>query len=120
MQLPQLHDCLMAKPGAAYSYQPDWHWHRYYAADKMYAALCMDDQERLTCVTIKLPVEEGELLRAQHPQIKPGYYMNKQHWNTVWLNDPVPDELLLTMLEHGYQNAFQALSKKKQQLILNQ
>lgn len=120
MEYQSLHDYLMAKPCTACNYQPDWRWHRYYVGDKLYAVLCMDEADALWGVTMKLPPEEGELLRAQHPEVIPGYYMNKQHWNTVRTDAPVSDQLLYTMLEHAYRQAFQSLSKKKQQAILNE
>lgn len=118
MRYPWVDAYLRAKPGVTYNYQADWHWHRYYVADKMFAAVAMDEQGQLYCITVKLPVAEGELLRTQHTGVVPGYYMNKQHWNSVMADAAVDDDLLRTMLDHAWQTAFDLLTKKKQREIL--
>ena len=41
-------------------------------------------------------------LREKHSFIKPGYHMNKKHWNSVYIEDCFDDELILSMIEHSY------------------
>ncbi len=54
-------------------------------------------------------------LRSQYPSIKPGYHMNKQHWNTVVYNRDVPDKLILELIDHSYQLVVDGLTKKLKQ-----
>lgn len=50
----------------------------------------------------------------------PGYYMNKEHWNSVRPDGAVPDDLLKDLLDKSYQLVLAGFSKKKQQEILEE
>jgi predicted DNA-binding protein (MmcQ/YjbR family) len=41
-------------------------------------------------------------LREKYPAVKPGYHMNKKHWNTVEIDGSVPDKILLSWIDHSY------------------
>ena len=69
-------------------------------------------------INLKLEPMEGELLRQQYEDIVPGYYSNKQHWNSIKPDGAVPDELLKQMLDKSYALVLGGLSKKKQQEAL--
>lgn len=60
----------------------------------------------------------GEILRQQHKDIIPGYYMNKEHWNSVYLEGVVPDDVLRDMIDRSHQLIFASLPKKMQKEIL--
>lgn len=53
-------------------------------------------------LSLKVPPEHGETLRATHPAIVPGYHLNKRHWITVTLDGSVPDALLRDLLAGSY------------------
>jgi len=42
-------------------------------------------------------------LREQYPGIRPGYHMNKKHWNSVYVNQDVPDELIYELIKKSYE-----------------
>lgn len=117
MRFHWVHDYLLSMPGLSTNRQTDWNWQRYYVGDKMYAALAYDEQNALICITLKLPPDEGELLRNQYTRFLPGYYMNKQHWNSIYTDSDITDEALKLILDHAWQTGFQALTKKKQREI---
>ena len=56
-------------------------------------ALTALDAEPLT-VSVKCDPEEAIALRAEYPQITPGYHLNKRHWITIQLDGGVPDDLV--------------------------
>lgn len=111
---------LLGKPGVNRDLQTDWNWLRYRLGDKMFAAVCRDEQDKPYYITCKLLPEEGELLRQQYEDILPGYYMNKQHWNSVRPTGSVPDELLRHMLDESYRLVLGGLSRKKQRELLGE
>jgi len=43
--------------------------------------------------------------------------MNKQHWNTVYLNGDVPDEEILTMIDHSYERVVKGLKKSEKEYL---
>ena len=41
----------------------------------------------------------NEVLREQHPAIRPGYHTDKRHWNTLHLEEGLPDDLRLAEMK---------------------
>ena len=110
---------LMEKLGVMKDLQEDWNWIRYQIGGKMFAAVCLDDDDRPYYITLKLEPLEGDFWRKQYEDIIPGYYMNKTHWNSVKADGEVPDDILKDLLEKSYRIVFSSLSKKKQKEILD-
>lgn len=117
MPYPWIDDYLLQKPGVTKDLQPDWNWIRYQIGSKLFAAVCLDDQDQPYYITLKLDPAEGDFLRGQYEDILPGYYMNKTHWNSVRAQGSVPDDLLRNLLDEAYRLVLHALPKKKQQEI---
>ena len=111
---------LLDKPGVSKDLQADWNWVRYLLGDKMFAAVCLDKQDVPYYITCKLLPQEGELLREQYEDIVPGYYMNKQHWNSIRPTGTVPDETVRHMLEESYRLVLAGFSTKKQRELLGE
>ena len=44
---------------------------------------------------------------------RPGYHMNKRHWNTVELDDSIDDEDVHEMIEHSYEFVVKALPRRE-------
>lgn len=105
---------LLQKKGTTKDFKEEWKWTRYLLGDKMFAAVCQDDNGKETLITLKLDPLEGDMLRQQFEDIIPGYYMNKVHWNSIKTDGAVPDELMRDMLDKSYQLVLSQLSKKKQ------
>ena len=118
MKYPWIEEYLMEKPGVTKDLQKDWNWIRFQLAEKMFAAICLDDNDKPYYITLKLEPMEGEFWRGQYEDIIPGYYMNKVHWNSVKADGEVPDDILMDLLDHAYQIVLESLSKKKQREIL--
>ena len=53
-------------------------------------------------VNLKCSPMEADLLRSAYTGVRPGYHMNKTHWNTVYLESDVPEEELLRMTEESF------------------
>lgn len=114
-----LDDYLMARPGVTKDFKPEWNWIRYQIGGKLFAAVCLNSQDRAKYITLKLTPDDGAFLRQKYDDIIPGYYMNKVHWNSVDPDGTVPDELLKEMLDKSYDLVLSSFSKKKQAEILN-
>lgn len=71
-------------------------------------------KEGKAIITLKIEPSYGAALRQDHKDIIPGYYMNKLHWNSVFLDGAVPDELLKEMIDESYQILLHSLPKKLQ------
>ena len=56
-------------------------------------------------------------LRDRYDQIRPGYHMNKKHWNTVVLDGVIPDREIRKMIDHSYDLVVQSLPKAKRKAL---
>ena len=52
-------------------------------------------------------------LRDRYEQVRPGYHMNKKHWNTVELEAGIPDLELRKMIDHSYDLVARSLPKSR-------
>lgn len=112
-----LDECLLGQPATEKAFWPEWQAYRYLLQGKMYAYIGVNDQNGRPIITLKLEPLYSDLLRQEHADIVPGYYMNKTHWSTAYLDGDIPKELLTDMVLAAYNRAFSALSKKAQASI---
>lgn len=118
MRYAWMDEYLMQKPAVTRDLKVEWNWIRYMIGGKMFAAVLLADDNRPYYINLKLEPTEGEFLRRQYADIIPGYYANKQHWNSIRPDGRVPDALLMDMLDKSYRLVLGGFSKKKQQEIL--
>jgi predicted DNA-binding protein (MmcQ/YjbR family) len=52
-------------------------------------------------------------LRDRYEQVRPGYHMNKKHWNTVEIDSGIPANELRKMIDHSYELVIKRLPKPK-------
>lgn len=102
---------LKAMPAVESDYKSEWEATRFMLGGKMFAYIGCDKSMR-PLITLKLPPQMSEALRKEHDFIREGYYMNKVHWSSVYLDVPCPDELMKLVLNAAYQTLFSALPKK--------
>lgn len=118
MNYPWIDEYLLAKAGVTKDLQTEWNWIRYQIGGKLFAAICLDDDNRPYYITLKLEPAHGDLLRGQYEDILPGYYMNKTHWNSIKAGGNVPQDLLKALLDESYSLVLGSFSKKRQRALL--
>ncbi len=107
-------DYCLAKAGAEKDFKTEWNAVRYLLRGKMFAMLGGDKTGR-PIFSLKLEPEFGEFVRSTSSgDIIPGYYLNKVHWNSVYLEGKVSDELMREMIDRSYHLLLTSLSKKVQ------
>lgn len=117
MKYEWIDDFLMAKKGVNKDFKEEWNWRRYMIDDKMFVAICYNDDDKAELITLKLEPVEGDLLRHQFEDIIPGYYMNKTHWNSIKVDGNISDEMLKNLLDKSYDLVLKGFSKKRQREI---
>ena len=118
MKYDWIDEFLLEKKGVRKDFKEEWNWLRYMIEDKMFAAVCYDDHNQASLITLKLDPAEGDFLRQQYEDIIPGYYMNKTHWNSIKVEGEISDDMLKDLLDKSYALVFSGFSKKKQREIL--
>lgn len=120
---PWLYEYLLAKAGAIKDYKPEWGWDRYLVGGKMFAATCRPDEKHKApyggraLVTLKVDPEQGEFFRSQHPDIVPGFYMDKRCWVSVFLDGDTPESVLRELCDGSYALVFAKLAKREREQI---
>jgi predicted DNA-binding protein (MmcQ/YjbR family) len=68
-------------------------------------------------MNLKCDPEKALTLRFFFEGVKPGYHMNKKHWNTVMLDDSVPEYDLKQMIDHSYELVVKGLKKSERKAL---
>ena len=109
MDIEQLRDYCLSKPNVTEDtpFGPDT------LVFKVYSKLfCLCNIEDFRSANMKCEPEKAIELREAYQSIKPGFYMNKKHWNTVTINDDVDDNLFLQLVDHSYDLVLKSVPTK--------
>jgi predicted DNA-binding protein (MmcQ/YjbR family) len=68
----------------------------------------------------KCDPEKAIELREAHNAIKPGYHMNKKHWNTIVIDGSVTTNLIKEMIDESYNLVVKSLPKNKRSTIIKE
>lgn len=82
---------------------------------KMFAIL--SHRDGVANMNLKCDPDEALALRDIFESVKPGYHMNKKHWNTVLLDASIPSGEIERMIDRSYGLVVKGL-KKNQRLSL--
>ena len=116
MEYGWIDDMALRQKGAEKDFKAEWGAYRYLIKGKMFGMLGHHKDGR-PILSLKLLPADGQLLRQQYIDIIPGYYMNKEHWNSVYLDGKVPQEVVEKMIVESYRLLLRSLTKKAQQEI---
>lgn len=81
----------------------------------MFALLPLDNP---VSMNLKCDPEYAIRLREQYDgHIRPGFHMNKKHWNTVSLVDNLESRLLRHLINHSYELVVSKLNKADREAL---
>ncbi|AYA36289.1 MmcQ/YjbR family DNA-binding protein [Hymenobacter oligotrophus] len=78
---------------------------------KIYALTSIGSYES---VNLKCDPERAVQLRDEHDFVRPGYHMNKKHWNTVLVGTGISVRMLQQLIDHSYDLVRASLPKAVQ------
>jgi predicted DNA-binding protein (MmcQ/YjbR family) len=111
----ELRDCCLEFPGSEETFPFSAEMSVFKVAGKIFAL------SRLTGdpLQVSLKCEPGlaEQLRQVHAAVRPGYHLNKRHWNTVTLDGSIPDRLVRDMIEDSYDLVVSALPATRRRAL---
>jgi predicted DNA-binding protein (MmcQ/YjbR family) len=79
-------------------------------------SLC--DVNEFVSINLKCDPEKAVEYREKYYGVRPGYHMNKKHWNTIETSGDVPRKVLLELVDHSYDLVFSSLPKKQRESLL--
>src|SRR5258708_19968765 len=68
-------------------------------------------------ISLKCEPTWAQILRQTYPAVKPGWHLNKEHWNSIQCDGSIPDEEILGMIDHSYELIVKSLPKKVRQTL---
>ncbi len=100
MNIEELREFCLSLPGAGEDFPFDETTLVFKIGGKIFA---LTDLESELSINLKCNPGKAIELRAHYPCVKPGYHMNKKHWNTVSINGSVKDELIRDWIVDSYE-----------------
>ncbi len=110
MDIESIRNYCISKKGVTESFPFDQNTLVFKVGEKMFAASNIEEEDKR--INLKCDPERSVELRANHPEIVPGYHMNKKHWNTVYLNGSLKSRFILELIDHSYELVWSKLSAK--------
>jgi predicted DNA-binding protein (MmcQ/YjbR family) len=81
---------------------------------KMYAIIALDGD---STIALKCDPELAIELREKYAAVQPGYHLSKKHWNTILLDDTIPDAELAEWIRLSYNLTVKGLTKKMRESL---
>lgn len=69
-------------------------------------------------VSLKCDPDFAMALRAMYETVKPGYHLNKEHWNTITLDGSIPGAEIDNLIGHSYDIVVKGLKKTDREKLL--
>ena len=68
---------------------------------KIFIFFCSPDER--PAINLKCEPIQADFFRGVYEGVIPGYHMNKTHWNTVYLDSDVPENEVISMINHSFE-----------------
>ncbi len=82
--------------------------------DKMFALGNLDGDLN---INLKCDPEKAIELREQYPAVKPGYHMNKKHWNTIEVDGSIATVTIEQWINDSYNLVVSKMTKKQREML---
>lgn len=89
-------------------YGPEWVVFR--VGGKIFLHIPLDSEEPR--IAIKLRPDIGQELRDTLDCVRPAYHLNKKHWNDVYIENTVDDNLIKNWIRQSYELVYEKLPRK--------
>lgn len=100
--------------GAKVYFREDWEVFYFDLQGKMFGMMSNQASQDAIITLKNLPEKNEELREIYAGIVIPGYYTNKNHWNSIKLvSDELPDEAIKQLIQTSYRLVYQKLTKKQ-------
>lgn len=115
MNIEELREYCISKKGVTENFPFDEVTLVFKVGGKMFALTNLDGEPS---VNLKCDPEKAIELREQYSAIIPGYHMSKIHWNTVYMDRSLPENLIKELIDLSYELVLASLPKAKRNEVL--
>ena len=109
MNIESLRNYCLTKPGVTESFPFDAITLVFKVGGKMFALA--DIEKQPLELALKCDPELAVQLREEFDAVRPGFHLNKTHWNTVTANGALRDSQIMAWIDHSYDLVLKSLPK---------
>jgi len=109
MNIEEYRNYCIKKPGVTEGFPFDNKTLVFKVMNKMFALTGVED---FFSINLKCDPELAIELRDQFHSVKPGFHMNKKHWNTVENEGDITDKKIFELTDLSYNLVVKGLTKK--------
>jgi len=117
MHIEAFREYCLSKKGATEEFPFDEKTLVFKVMGKMFAATGLGSEE--FTVNLKCDPVYAIELREEYEDVRPGYHMNKKHWNTVLFDNSLEDDFLIELINHSYDLVVKGLKKADREFLHN-
>jgi predicted DNA-binding protein (MmcQ/YjbR family) len=77
----------------------------------------LTDLESELWINLKCDPSKAVELRDRYACVRPGFHMNKKHWNTVHVDGSVHNRLIREWIDHSYEMVVEKLTEKQKEQL---
>ncbi len=81
---------------------------------KMFALMPVEGE---VSISLKCEPTLAEILRGTYAAVKPGWHLNKLHWNSLSMDGTIPDSEVIMMIDHSYELVVKGLTKAQRKAL---
>ncbi|GAB3922035.1 MmcQ/YjbR family DNA-binding protein [Larkinella terrae] len=115
MNIETLRQYCLSKTGATESFPFGEETLVFKVGGKMFGLTSLNDDP--LSVNLKCDPELAVELREQYDAVRPGFHMNKVHWNTVIIDGTIRESELKKWIDHSYELIVKSLPKTTQRAL---
>ncbi|RED45717.1 MmcQ/YjbR family DNA-binding protein [Seonamhaeicola aphaedonensis] len=121
MNIEQIRAYCLNKRGATEDFPFDEDTLVFKVLGKMFALISFKWWESgEAAINVKCDPDYAQELRTEYNSIRPGYHMNKKHWNTLHLYEgELNTKFILKLIDHSYDMVVKGMTKKMRDTLLD-
>lgn len=108
LNIEELRDYCLAKPGVTEGLPFGEDTLVFKVGEKLFLLTSISNSSSFN---VKCDPEWAVELRERYSEVRPGYHMNKKHWNTVQTDGSLNRKQLCEMIDHSYALVLKSLPK---------
>ena len=117
MNVEDISEYCLSKKGTSEDFPFDEETLVFKVMGKMFALIPL---ERIPLqINLKCEPELAVELRERYEAVRPGFHMNKKHWNTIWVDGSLRNELIYRWIDDSYNLVVKGLRKTEKEKLQN-
>lgn len=116
MNIELFREYCLSKPGVTEEFPFDESTLVFKVMGKIFS---ITDVDLFQSINLKFDPETIEEVREEYSAVIPGYHMNKKHWNTIIMDQSIPEKKIMEWIDDSYNLVVENLTKTQKYNLKN-